>query len=174
MRVTHSLIPKTCEPPAICFFAGLVFSLLLSTAAARGAEFAGEVVGVTDGDTIKVLHEGKAERIRLSGIDCPEKKQPFGSRAKQFTSEHAFGKTVTVQPTGRAHRGRTIAEVILPNGRSLNQELLKAGLAWWFRSYSKDMRLGTLEQEARLAKHGLWADPHPVPPWEFRRTAPQK
>lgn len=131
-------------------------------------------MGVTDGDTIKVLHEGKAERIRLSGIDCPEKTQPFGTRAKQFTSEQAFGTAVTVQPTGRAHRGRTIAEVILSNGRSLNQELLKAGLAWWFRKYSKDVRLGALEEEARLAKRGLWGEPSPVPPWEFRRTATKK
>lgn len=168
MRVTHRLIPKTCEPPVLCLFACLVFALLVPTSEASGAEFIGKVVGITDGDTIKVLHEGKAERIRLSGIDCPEKKQSFGTRAKQFTSEHAFGKTVTVQPTGGAHRGRTIAEVILPNGRSLNQELLKAGLAWWYRKYSKDVRLGALENEARLAKRGLWVDPQPVPPWEWR------
>ena len=63
--------------------------------------------------------------------------------------------------------GRTLAEVLLPDGRSLNQELIKAGLAWWFRKYSKDLQLGELERQARVAKRGLWVDPHPVPPWEW-------
>ncbi|MGH7257019.1 MAG: thermonuclease family protein [Nitrospiraceae bacterium] len=119
------------------------------------------------GDSIR---DGKAEQIRLNGIDCPEKKQPFGTRAKQFTSQEAFGKEVTVKEVGRDRYGRTLAEVILPDGRSLNQELLKAGLAWWFRKYSKDIGLGDLEDEARLANRGLWADKNPVPPWEWRRT----
>ena len=59
--------------------------------------------------------------------------------------------------------------MILPDGRNLNQELIKAGLAWWFRKYSKDVRLGAFEQEARLAKRGLWTEPQPVPPWKWRR-----
>lgn len=104
------------------------------------------------------------------GSIAPEKKQQFGTRAKQFTSEQAFGKVVTVKESGRDRYGRTLAEVILPDGRSLNKALLKAGLAWWFRKYSKDISLGDLEDEARLAKRGLWADKEPVPPWEWRRT----
>ena len=134
------------------------------------AEFIGKVVGVIDGDSIRVMHDGKAEQIRLLGIDCPEKRQPFGTRAKEYTSELAFGQDVTVYGDKRDRYGRRLAEVLLPDGRSLNQELIKTGSAWWFRQYSKDLRLGELERQAREAKRGLWADPHPVPPWEWRRT----
>lgn len=97
-----------------------------------------------------------------------QKRQPFGTRAKEYTSELAFGQEVTVYGDGRDRYGRTLAEVRLPDGRSLNQALLRAGLAWWFRKYSKDLRLGELERQARDAKLGLWAEPHPVPPWEWR------
>ncbi len=132
------------------------------------AEFIGRVVGVIDGDSIRVMHEGKAEPIRLLGIDCPEKRQPFGTRAKEYTSELAFGQDVTVYGDRRDRYGRILAEVLLPDWRSLNQELIKAGLAWWFRKYSKDLRLGELERQAREAKRGLWVEPQPVPPWEWR------
>ena len=132
------------------------------------AEFVGKVVGVIDGDSIRVMHEGKAEQIRLIGVDCPEKRQPFGTRAKEYTSELAFGKEVTVYGKSRDRYGRTLAEVLLPDGRSLNQALLSAGLAWWFRKYSKDLRLGELERQARNAKLGLWAAPNPMPPWDWR------
>ncbi len=131
-------------------------------------EFIGKVVGVIDGDSIRVLHDGQAEQIRLLGIDCPEKRQPFGTRAKEYTSELAFGHDVTVYVDKRDRYGRRLAEVLLPDGRILNQELIKAGLAWWFRKYSKDPRLGELERQAREAKRGLWVDPRPVPPWEWR------
>lgn len=133
------------------------------------ANFSGRVVGVTDGDTIKVLHNGKAEKIRLHGIDCPEKAQPFGTKAKQFTSEMVFGKTVAVQVTDTDRYGRTVADVILPDGRVLNRELVASGLAWWYRKYSKDESLGQLEGKARSAKRGLWADPNPMPPWCYRK-----
>ncbi len=128
------------------------------------------MVGVSDGDTITVLHNGKGERIRLHGIDCPEKRQAFGNRAKQFTSTLVFGKAVTVQVMDRDRYGRTVGMVLLPDGRSLNHELVRAGLAWWYWRYTPDDEtLEQLEREARAAKHGLWADPHAVPPWEWRR-----
>jgi micrococcal nuclease len=127
------------------------------------------VVGISDGDTIKVMHNGKAEKIRLHGIDCPEKAQPFGTKAKQFTSEMVFGKTVTVHVTDTDRYGRTVADVIVPDGRVLNRELVAAGLAWWYWQYSKDASLGKLETEARAARRGLWADPNPVPPWCYRK-----
>ncbi len=101
-------------------------------------EFTGKVVGVSDGDTITVLHNGKGERIRLHGIDCPEKRQAFGKRAKQFTSKLVFGKTVTVQFVDRDRYGRTVGVVLLPDGRSLNHELVRAGLAWMYRRYTND------------------------------------
>jgi endonuclease YncB( thermonuclease family) len=134
------------------------------------ADYSGRVVGVIDGDSIRVLHNHKAEQVRLQGIDCPERGQPYSTAAKHFTSEQAFGKTVTVQETGHDRYGRTLADVILPDGRNLNHELLKAGLAWWFRKYSRNINLGDLEDEARLARRGLWVDRDPEPPWEWRRV----
>ena len=149
----------------------LVFYLSLLTSIAL-ADFTGRVVGVTDGDTIKVLHNGKAEKIRLHGIDCPEKAQPFGTKAKQFTSAMVFGKMVRVLTHGRDRYGRTVADVILPDGGNMNQALVKVGLAWWYRQYAPhDDTLRMLEDKARKDRLGLWADPHPVPPWEWRRRA---
>ncbi len=129
------------------------------------------MVGVTDGDTITVMHNGVGERIRLNGIDCPEKRQAFGNRAKQFASALVFGKTVTVQDHGRDRYGRTIGDVRLPDGRVLNHELVQEGLAWWYRKYAPDDgTLAQLEADATAAKRGLWADAEPVPPWAWRMT----
>jgi endonuclease YncB( thermonuclease family) len=135
----------------------------------KKASFSGKVVKVLDGDTIEVMRDGKAVRIRLSEIDCPEKSQPFGDKAKRFTAELAAGKLVTVNVKTIDRYGRTVAEVILNDGRSLNAEILKAGLAWWYRDYSDDKSLGVLETQAKSARKGLWADKDPIPPWVFRR-----
>ena len=150
--------------------AGLTLLALFSGALpAFAAEFSAKVVRITDGDSLRVLHEQTEVEIRLEGIDCPEHGQAFGNRAKQAASELAFGKTVTVRPTGKDQYGRTLADIVLPDGKSLNQELVRLGYAWWFRKYSKDETLGRLEAEARQAKRGLWADPKPVAPWEWRK-----
>lgn len=142
-----------------------------SAQTADSGEFQGKVVSITDGDTITVLHDGVPERIRLHGIDCPEKKQAFGTRAKQFTGELAHEKTVTLRTHGKDRYGRTIAEVILPDGRNLNHEIVRAGLAWWFRKYApNDDELSRLEAEARKDKRGIWSEPEPVEPWTFRAT----
>jgi endonuclease YncB( thermonuclease family) len=150
-------------------FLPIFLSLILFPPTIAFADFSGRVVGVTDGDTIKVMHDGKAEKIRLHGIDCPEKTQPFGTKAKQFTSAMVFGKDVTIHLTDTDKYGRTVGDVILPDGRVLNRELIAAGLAWWYRKYSKDASLERLEEEARSAKRGLWADPDSVPPWCWRK-----
>lgn len=144
----------------------LLLALMASPAL---ADFTGRVVGVADGDTISVLHDGKAERVRLNGIDCPEKGQAFGAQAKAVTSAMTFGKEVTVRPVTLDKYGRTVADVVLSDGRILNRELVTLGLAWWYRKYSTDESLGHLEVEARVAKKGLWADPEPIPPWAFRK-----
>jgi micrococcal nuclease len=139
--------------PALCF----------------AADFSGPAVSVLDGDTIEVLHNNLPERIRLNGIDCPEKGQPFGKKAKLFTSTLVYGKEVTIQVIRKDRHGRTVADVVLLDGANVSRELVKAGLAWWYRQYSKDESLGALEEEARQDKRGLWADPSPIPPWKFRR-----
>jgi len=146
----------------------VLLAALVSAAPAAAEEFVGKVIGIADGDTITVLHARRPERIRLSGIDAPEKGQPFGERARQFTARLAFGHEVTVRVSGRDRYGRLLAEVLRSDGRSLNQELVRAGYAWWYRRYSNDAALAELEAQARLARVGLWADLHPVPPWEWR------
>jgi endonuclease YncB( thermonuclease family) len=138
--------------------------------AVEASEFRGRVVGIRDGDTLTVLNDGRPQAIRLHGIDAPEKSQAFGMRAKEFAANLAFAKTVIVSVRGLDRYGRTIGDVTLPDGRNLNQELVRAGYAWWYRRYSADSRLAALEAQARTARRGLWADPDPVPPWDWRRS----
>jgi endonuclease YncB( thermonuclease family) len=116
------------------------------------------------------MHDGAPEQVRLNGIDCPEKTQAFGTAAKKCTSDLVFGKIVTVESKGKDRYGRTLGLVSLPDGRSLNGELVKAGMAWWYRAYSNDKSLEALEAEAREAKRGLWADKDPTPPWNYRKA----
>ena len=123
---------------------------------ARAEDFAGKVMGVSDGDTITVLRGRTPVKIRLHGIDAPETGQDFGTRAKQAASDLAFGKVVTVQPRGTDRYGRTVALVVLPDGRILNHELVRSGYAWWYKKYAPgDTTLEQLEAEARGARRGL-------------------
>src|SRR5688572_24491419 len=100
--------------------------------------FTGEVVGVQDGDTIEVLYNGKAQRIRLYGIDCPEKGQPYGNNAKQATSALVFAQYVTLEIHGKDKYGRILADVLLADGTNVNQELVKDGMCWWYRKYAPE------------------------------------
>jgi micrococcal nuclease len=145
-----------------------VFSLLPAFAFAG---FTGPVVSVLDGDTIEVLHNTKPERVRLSGIDCPEKGQAYGKKAKQAASELVFGKDVILQTHGQDKYGRTLADVLLRDGTHVNHELVKEGWCWWYRKYAPaDTVLAGLEKEARDAKKGVWQDRAPTPPWEYRKA----
>jgi endonuclease YncB( thermonuclease family) len=136
---------------------------------AEAFSFTGEVVGVLDGDTLEVLHNGKAQRVRLHGIDCPEKGQPFGKVAKWATSALVFGRTVTLQPHATDRYKRVVADIVLMDATHVNQRLVKDGWCWWYRKYAPDdLVLEGFETEAREAKRGLWSDIHPVPPWAER------
>lgn len=153
---------------AIITFALLVFTCIPVFADAPST-FTGQVVGVTDGDTIEVMHGGKGEKIRLHGIDCPETGQPFASVAKQFTSDKCFGQEVTIEITDVDRYGRTVGNVILPDGKTLNHELVKNGLAWWYKQYaSGDRKLSELQTKAMLAEIGLWGELPLVAPWDYR------
>jgi endonuclease YncB( thermonuclease family) len=145
--------------------------LVVLASPARGGDYSARIVGIADGDTLTVLTADKTQRrIRLWGIDAPETGQDFGSRAKQAASELAFGKTVTIRPRDTDRYGRTVAEVILPDGRSMNREMVRRGMAWWYRTFAPhDAELAGLEAEAREARIGLWSRPNPVPPWVWRR-----
>jgi len=125
---------------------------------------------VSDGDTITVLKADKTSvKIRLEGIDCPEGKQDFGTRAKQATSQLCYGKKVRVRKSGEDRYGRTLAMVYVGD-LCLNKELLRQGMAWHYKKYNKDPKLARLENKARAAKIGLWAMGNAVAPWEFRRV----
>lgn len=106
-----------------------IFFIILISTNSFAATFTGKVVRVLDGDTIEVLVEQKPIRIRLADIDCPEKKQPFGQVAKKYVLEIAAHEIVTVNARNKDRYGRTIGEVILPNGDSLNRLLIRDGYA---------------------------------------------
>ena len=131
----------------------------------------GKVIGIQDGDSITLLTDTKTEiKVRLEGIDCPEKKQDFGTVAKQYTSDLVFSQNVTIHTTGKDRFGRTLGYVFLQDGTNLNEELLKAGLAWHFIKYNKSPRLAQLVSDARSSRIGLWQLSSAIPPWDFRKN----
>lgn len=139
------------------------------TASCCDEAIVGKCISVKDGDTIEVLWKGKPVRVRLNGIDAPEKAQPFGEKSKQFASQTTFGKQVTVYPTGVDRYKRTLGWVFIGKTH-VNAELVRAGLAWHYKQYApKETKLAALEVEARAAKRGLWADANAIAPWEWRR-----
>lgn len=148
----------------------IVVALTSWTGLANAESFQAKVVHIADGDTITVLNEGKNQiKIRLNGIDCPERGQSFGRKATEFTKTMVAGRTVRIDAFNQDRYGRTIADVIMEEGRNLNQELVGEGWCWWYRKYAPgNTVLERLEAEARDAKKGLWKDPHPIPPWDFR------
>jgi len=134
--------------------------------------FGGQVVTILDGGTIEVVRNGKAQRVRLNGIACPKGGQPYSEQAKQATSDLAFSMDVTLQVYGKDKRGRVLADVLLPDERNMSRTLVQQGWCWWDRKQAPgDAQLEALEKEARDAQRGLWADPDPVPPWEWRKNA---
>ena len=152
----------------------LLAVLCFSAQSADTREFAALVVSVADGDTITVLTQNKQQvKIRLYGIDCPEKGQAFGNRAKQTASEAVHGKNVTVLAMDTDRYGRTVAIVFMPDGKSLNAHLVREGMAWVYPQYCKRndicRPLRELEQAARASKRGLWLDKNPMTPWEWRK-----
>lgn len=142
----------------------------LEQPASRAGRLPGKVVRVRDGDSLVVLVGRAPIEVRLDGVDAPELAQAFGKRAKRCVSELAAGRQVHLEPRGKDAYDRTLAEVFLPGGGSLNRELVAAGCAWWFRRHSADRDLEAAERQARAARRGLWAGADPVPPWEFRET----
>src|SRR5262249_48224820 len=136
----------------------VVLWCLLTPLLVSAEQFTGKVVGISDGDTISVVRDGKGVKVRLYGVDAPEKAQGFGTQARKFTGDLVFQRDVTVVVRDTDRYGRLVGDVLLPDGRSLNQELVRAGLAWWYRQYAPhDTTLAQLESEARTAKRGLWA-----------------
>ena len=130
----------------------------------------GYVVGVSDGDTVKVLDAGKKQhRIRLLGIDAPESNQAFGQKSKQYLSSLIFNKNVSITYKEKDQYGRILGTIFYEN-ENINLKMVQAGLAWHYVYFAKDNKeLAEAEAAARKEKLGLWADPNPMPPWDFRR-----
>jgi endonuclease YncB( thermonuclease family) len=153
----------------------LVIVVLLFSAQASPKTITGEVVVIHQGDTFtikSILPNGneKLYKIRLSNIDTPELKQPFGKKAKFFTASLIFGEEVQIQYEMVDFYGRLIGTVILPEGKTLNEKLIGVGLAWHYRVVPfPNPLLERLQYKAWRKKIGFWVDPSPLPPWEFRR-----
>jgi micrococcal nuclease len=129
----------------------------------------GKLIGIGDGDTFTLLSENKTQyKIRLNGIDCPEKGQDFGKKAKDFTYRFCAQQVVVAELLSKDKYGRNIANVTV-NGVSLNQALLAQGLAWHYTKYSQDQNLAKLEQEARSKSINIWSVNKPMPPWIYRK-----
>ena len=134
----------------------------------------GLVVKVIDGDTIDILHNKKKTRIRLFGIDSPERGQAYSVKAREFTASLVSGKNVLVREQSRDQYGRVVGDVYLEDGTHVNAEIVKSGFAWHYKHYSNNPLLAQQETQARKQRRGLWQDAHPEPPWEFRKHKREK
>ena len=146
--------------------AALACALAFAPLAAR-ADFAGRVVGVVDGDTLTILDGSRQVRVRLWGIDAPERGQPWSSRSREALAARAMHREARVAARGTDGYGRTLARVVV-DGVDLGDAQLADGLAWVYRRYSHDRAMLALEEGARAARRGLWSLTDPEPPWRFR------
>jgi len=131
-----------------------------------------KVISVTDGDTIKVYSKEQGQvKIRLFGIDTPEKRQPYGRAAKKYLASLITGARVEIEPVTKDSNGRTVA-IVWGSEANFNLKMVQAGYAWVYRRYCDKPFCDewvTIEAKARAGKSGLWKDPNPIPPWEWRR-----
>ena len=156
--------------PAIFLFLLLTFPFL------HAETLTGRVVRVTDGDTIVVLDTDKVQhKIRLQGIDAPERRQAFGTKSKEHLSDLVAGKTVEVDYSKYDRYGRVLG-IVMVNGEDANLEQIEAGMAWHYKKYQREqspsdrVKYSDAELEARRHKVGLWRDPNAIPPWDYRRA----
>ena len=155
----------------------LFFALIVGVSTTTPADtLAGKVVGVADGDTITVLDGQQTQhKIRLMGIDAPEKAQPFGQNSKQSLSDLVFDRSVSVEWKKLDRYQRIVGKVQI-NGQDANLEQVRRGLAWHYKKYEREQEpldratYSQAEIEARMGRRGLWSDPGPTPPWDWRKS----
>ena len=134
--------------------------------------FEGKVTGIKDGDNYIVFYNVSGQTNRLAHIDCPEKKQPFGTKAKQFASDFYFGKFVKLNHKDKYDRNnRLIPKIILTNGLNVNKELVNNGLAWHFKKYSNNQDYAELVVNARNILIGIRSEPNQIAPWDWRKKS---
>lgn len=149
----------------------LVYILLCLASCVHAEQmYIGKVVSVSDGDTISVSrYPQPLLKVRLAGIDAPEKKQAFGQKAQESLSKLVVWQKVEVVAVGADRYGRVIGDVYV-QGLWVNLEMVSQGVAWVYRHYSHDRRLIEAEGKAKSSRSGLWVEPTPVPPWEWRKS----
>ena len=162
------------RPPALAGFVGVCLFSIFLCFPALSQPLRGRVVAIADGDTLTILDDEKTQhKIRLAGIDAPEKGQPFSQKAKENLSRLVFGQVVTIEGEKRDRYGRRVAKVLL-HEVDAGLELVKLGLAWHFKRYQREQNqsdrksYAEAEEKARAERLGLWADPSPVDPSEWR------
>ncbi len=131
----------------------------------------GKIIGIKDGDTVVIIDANNIQTtLRLAEVDCPEKAQAFGTKAKQFTSDAVYLKQVKYEVTDTDRYGRSIAKIYYDDNKYLSAEIIKNGFGWQYKQYSTSKLLAKLEQEARQNKRGLWVDANPIYPSDFRKS----
>jgi micrococcal nuclease len=154
----HSLSLKT-----------ILFFLFLVSSSFQNNNTPYKVIGLSDGDTVDILVNNMPVRLRLDGIDAPEKGMPYNKKAKQFLASQIFGKQVTIKNLGLDKYKRTIAKIYL-NNKDINLLMLEKGWAWHYKKHNSETSYSQAELRAKAAKIGLWADPStPIAPWEVRK-----
>ena len=148
----------------------LLFAFSFHAVEAYGQRFTVKVVGVTDGDTFTAINRDNLQlKIRVYGIDAPEKGQDFGKRAKQALSDYIFGKEVTIDVQKTDGWGRYVSYVYTADGKDVSLMMLKDGMAWHFKKYDLTEEYAKAEEQAKAKKVGLWSMPNPVAPWDYRK-----
>lgn len=144
--------------------------LLFGNIICHAQMFSVKVVGISDGDSFTVINNDHLQlKIRLFGIDAPEKKQDYGSKSKEYLSSLIFGRQITVNVQSQDKWGRYLAYVFTPEGEDVSLLMLRAGYAWHFKRYDSSDAYKQAENMARREKRGLWFGSNPVPPWDFRK-----
>jgi endonuclease YncB( thermonuclease family) len=153
----------------ILFFTLALIGCYANTYSANGTEIHGKVIKIVDGDTYDILLYGNiTKRIRMEGIDAPERGMPFYKVSKDYLAGLCFGQNVRIAQTGLDRYGRMLAKTFLSNGNELGMQMIIAGYAWHFKKYSADVGLANAEIVARKNRVGLWADEDPEAPWVHR------
>lgn len=155
----------------------LVVAALLVAAPAHAEQWRGRVVAIADGDTLTLLDaERRQHRIRLDGIDAPERTQPFGQRARQSLAALAHGRDAVAECPKTDRYGRAVCRVFV-DGVDVGLEQVRRGLAWHYQRYAHEQHpqaraeYARAEGQARRGGAGLWSERDPTPPWDYRRTA---
>lgn len=148
------------------------FGLICALAFAAQAEtFTADVIAVVDGDTVLILRDAQKTKVRLLNIDAPEKQQPYGMRARRSLCELLCRRSVRVETSAADQYGRLLATLYV-DGRNVNEEQVRRGMAWEYSHYHRNRTYRALQREAQLAQRGLWQQDQTEPPWQWRKSHP--